>query len=303
MREASVGFQCPECVKSGQAAVRAAAHPRGRGDLHERRRDHDGDHRDQRRRPCRGQSRPAACATPARASSSAGRWSAGSGVADGEYWRLVTAAFLHGGVLHLAFNMYALYLFGPFVEQTLGHGALRRRLPDAGDRLVGAGLPARGPAHATIGASGAVFGLFGLALVLLHPHARRTSPALLVLLAINAVHQPRATSAGRATSADSSPDSCSARCSPTRRASDAPYPGGHLRADLGALPRRDRVANRRADRHLHVPRLSPGSPVIHRVCTTCGDYRRVIHSHFMAKPKAARMKPMPMTRFQPPRSL
>src|SRR6188474_145060 len=42
-------------------------------------------------------------------------------VANGEWYRLVTSMFLHFGIIHLAFNMYALYLFGPLLEQLYGH--------------------------------------------------------------------------------------------------------------------------------------------------------------------------------------
>ena len=41
-------------------------------------------------------------------------------VADGEWWRLVSAMFLHGSILHLAFNMFALYWLGATVEEALG---------------------------------------------------------------------------------------------------------------------------------------------------------------------------------------
>jgi membrane associated rhomboid family serine protease len=41
-------------------------------------------------------------------------------VAQGEYWRLFTALFLHGGFLHLAFNLFALYILGPPLERSIG---------------------------------------------------------------------------------------------------------------------------------------------------------------------------------------
>lgn len=106
-------------------------------------------------------------------------------VADGDYWRLLTSAFLHAGVLHIAFNMYALYLFGPFVERALGTW-----------RFIVAYLTMAifasvfvyvltAPSTVTIGASGAVFGLFGMALIFLLK-AKQDVSTLLVLLAINA---------------------------------------------------------------------------------------------------------------------
>jgi len=41
-------------------------------------------------------------------------------VADGQWWRLVTAAFLHSGLSHVVFNMWALYAFGPQLEREGG---------------------------------------------------------------------------------------------------------------------------------------------------------------------------------------
>ncbi len=42
-------------------------------------------------------------------------------IADGEYWRLFTAMFLHIGIAHLAFNGFALFIFGGLVERLYGH--------------------------------------------------------------------------------------------------------------------------------------------------------------------------------------
>ena len=99
-------------------------------------------------------------------------------VADGEWWRLLTSAFLHLGILHLAFNMYALWLFGPIIEQLYGH--LEYLVLYLFCALGGSVLTIlAAPDSAAAGASGAIFGLFGLAFVvsrrrhlLLGPQAR-----------------------------------------------------------------------------------------------------------------------------------
>jgi membrane associated rhomboid family serine protease len=106
-------------------------------------------------------------------------------VAAGEYWRLLTAAFLHGGLLHLALNMYALYVFGPVAERVLGTGrfiATYFTLAIASSVFV---YLLTAPGTATVGASGAIFGLFGLVFVLM-VKAKQDLRTLLVLLAINA---------------------------------------------------------------------------------------------------------------------
>ena len=107
------------------------------------------------------------------------------GVADGEYYRLLTAAFLHGSVIHLALNMYALYLFGPPLEAALGPGPVPRALPRLA-RWAAAPrpTPSARPGQPSLGASGAVFGLLGAFFVVNRRLGRDTS-GLLVLLAIN----------------------------------------------------------------------------------------------------------------------
>ncbi len=107
-------------------------------------------------------------------------------VADGDYWRLLTAAFLHGSLLHIAFNMYALYLFGPFAEKALGTVRFIAAYITAAIASSVLVYWLERPEVATIGASGAVFGLFGLVLLLLL-RAKQDVTTLLVLLAINAV--------------------------------------------------------------------------------------------------------------------
>jgi membrane associated rhomboid family serine protease len=90
----------------------------------------------------------------------------GPAVADGEYWRLITGGFLHAGILHLLLNMVSLYFLGALIEPALGRA---RFVALYGVGLVGgaAGALLLDPTAATVGASGAIFGLFGGAIVLL----------------------------------------------------------------------------------------------------------------------------------------
>ena len=55
------------------------------------------------------------------------------GIATGQYWRLFSAMFLHAGIIHIAFNAYALWIFGRVVEEELGRPAIRADLPHDGD--------------------------------------------------------------------------------------------------------------------------------------------------------------------------
>ncbi len=106
------------------------------------------------------------------------------GVADGEYYRLLTSAFLHENVLHIALNMYALYLFGPPVEAALGRvrfAALYLVAAVGGSALSYAFAS---PNQPSLGASGAVFGLLGAFLVVNRRLGRDTS-SVMVLLVIN----------------------------------------------------------------------------------------------------------------------
>ena len=83
---------------------------------------------------------------------------AGPPVADGEWWRLFTAMFLHYGPFHLGLNMLALWWFGAAVEQVLGRG--RYLLLYIVSGLAGsAGALLLTPNSATVGASGAIFGI------------------------------------------------------------------------------------------------------------------------------------------------
>jgi membrane associated rhomboid family serine protease len=85
----------------------------------------------------------------------------GNGVADGEWYRLVTGGFLHAGLLHIAFNMLALFVVGRVVEP--GIGTPRFLALYFASLLAGAfgALLLSQPYELTVGASGAIFGLFG----------------------------------------------------------------------------------------------------------------------------------------------
>ena len=81
-------------------------------------------------------------------------------VAEGQYWRLLTAIFLHIGFAHLAFNSLGLFVFGTAVER-IG-GPLRMVTVYIGSGLAGSALSyAASPAVRSAGASGAIFGVLG----------------------------------------------------------------------------------------------------------------------------------------------
>ena len=87
-------------------------------------------------------------------------------IAAGEYWRLITAGFLHAGFLHLAFNMFALYVLGTMLEPAIGR--LRFGLIYGVSLLAGSfGALLVEPTAPTVGASGAIFGLMGAAVVIM----------------------------------------------------------------------------------------------------------------------------------------
>ena len=86
-------------------------------------------------------------------------------MADGDWWRLVTAMFLHYGLIHLGMNMLVLWFIGPALEDYFGHW--RYALVYLVSGLAGsAGALIASPNALTVGASGAIWGLMGAALVL-----------------------------------------------------------------------------------------------------------------------------------------
>ena len=139
-------------------------------------------------------------------------------IAEGEWWRIFTVVLLHGSITHILFNMWALWVLGPQIERGVG------TWPFVSLFLASAGV---GGVFAyylgdlndiAVGASGAIFGLFGIWLSwALHRRNTIQGRALLgqlvFLLLINAaipfrVQEP---SRGRPTSVVSSPDSSSVR--------------------------------------------------------------------------------------------
>ncbi|MEV7012988.1 rhomboid family intramembrane serine protease [Streptosporangium sp. NPDC051022] len=181
MREASVGFQCPECVADGNRTVRraqsvfggkAVATPRVTWTL-------------------LVVNVLAYVAETLSTNQVLGEFAMNAGaVAAGEWWRLFTGAFLHaplaGGSLaitHIVFNMWALYAIGPELERRLGSlRFLALYLLSA----LGGSVAVYLVGIAAVGASGAIYGLFGALFVV----ARRLgydARGVLWLIGINAV--------------------------------------------------------------------------------------------------------------------
>jgi membrane associated rhomboid family serine protease len=110
----------------------------------------------------------------------------GPAVANGDWWRLITSAFLHANLLHIAFNMYFLWFVGSAVEQALGRG--RFILIYFVSALAGsAGALVLTPTEFTVGASGALFGLLGAALVLERQRNFVLGGSALALIVINLI--------------------------------------------------------------------------------------------------------------------
>ncbi|WP_030487780.1 rhomboid family intramembrane serine protease [Micromonospora chokoriensis] len=206
MREASVGHQCPECVDEGRRSVRPARTAFGGGTA--------GRH---------GYVTKALIAVNALflllsiASARGGDAAVGGsgfgglmggstpltewgavlgraylsdytlgGIAEGQWYRLVTAMFLHYGVLHLLLNMWALWVLGRSLEANLGRVRFAALYLIAG---LGGNVAAylfSSPRAATVGASTAVFGLFA-ALIIIERKLGRDISRIIPILVINLV--------------------------------------------------------------------------------------------------------------------
>lgn len=192
MVSASVGFQCPECVKDGSGTGHAPTASRPRtlagGTVHA----------DPRliTKILIGINVAVFIAVQARSSLVndlvlIGAWPPApftptEGVAGGEWYRLVTSMFTHQEIWHIGFNMLSLWWLGGPLEAALGRARYLAVYFVSG--LAGSALAylLTSPTTATLGASGAVFGLFGATAVLMRRLNYDLRP-ILALLAINLV--------------------------------------------------------------------------------------------------------------------
>ncbi|MEV4014435.1 rhomboid family intramembrane serine protease [Nonomuraea angiospora] len=154
MRDAAVGFQCPECVAEGNRGIRQAKSTFGGSVV----------------------STPivtyailaltvlvfgAQYLTNDAVGQALAMWQ--PGVAVGQYYRLITVAFVHStdSFLHILFNGWAIFVIGPYLERAFGHlrFAAVYLLSALGGSVLGLWLDPM--PTGTVGASGAVFGMFG----------------------------------------------------------------------------------------------------------------------------------------------
>jgi len=90
----------------------------------------------------------------------------GAAVANGDWWRIITSGFMHYSFFHLLFNMYALYILGQMLEPAIG--SVRFGLIYVVALISGSvGALLLSPDALTAGASGAVFGLMGAAILVM----------------------------------------------------------------------------------------------------------------------------------------
>ena len=196
MRPAAVGFQCPQCVKEGARSTRSGRTPYGGA------RSSDPTLTSKVLVGLNVLVWVAILATGYRASpliDQLALWPLGGvlqradgsvvqlvGVADGAVWQLVTSMFTHVQTYHIGFNMLALWMLGPQLELALGRArflALYLLSGLAGSAMV---MWLSAPFSATLGASGAVFGLMG-GLLVLAVKVRGDVRSLLIWIGLNAV--------------------------------------------------------------------------------------------------------------------
>ncbi|GLZ81241.1 rhomboid family intramembrane serine protease [Actinorhabdospora filicis] len=109
-----------------------------------------------------------------------------TGVMDGGWYRLLTSGFVHYGVLHLLMNMFALWFVGRGMERTIGHVRFAALYLVSGLGGAVAVYLFSDPRSVTVGASGAIFGLFG-ALVFVNRRLGRELQGVIAIIAINVI--------------------------------------------------------------------------------------------------------------------
>ncbi|WP_082309857.1 rhomboid family intramembrane serine protease [Nonomuraea sp. SBT364] len=179
MRDAAVGFQCPECVAEGNRGIRQARSAFGGAVV---------------RTPYVTWTLLAVNVlvfgaqflTGTTVTSMLGMHP-GVVIVNGDYYRLLSAAFVHDGPFHILFNCWALYAVGPYLERAFGHVRfVALYLVSAfGGSVLGFWFD---PLDTfTVGASGAIFGLFGAVFVVgrrLNLDVRGIAVLLVINLAI-----------------------------------------------------------------------------------------------------------------------
>jgi membrane associated rhomboid family serine protease len=156
MRQAAVGFHCPECVAEGRSST-----PRPRTVYGGRLRGRD----NAVTLILIGLNVVMFLALQASNTLAVETVLIGGAVAQGEAYRLLTSMFVHLQFMHLVFNMFALWIFGPVLEGALGRMRFLALYLLSGLTGAVAVYWLADPNVPTVGASGAVFGLLGAALV------------------------------------------------------------------------------------------------------------------------------------------
>jgi rhomboid protease GluP len=112
-------------------------------------------------------------------------------IKEGEYWRLVTAIFMHGGFTHVLFNSFSLVLFGPALERMLGKGKFILVYLVSGILANTATLLLEPLTYVHVGSSGAIFGLFGyyISIILFRKHmlSQQNSQVILIICALSLI--------------------------------------------------------------------------------------------------------------------
>jgi rhomboid protease GluP len=112
-------------------------------------------------------------------------------IMEGEYWRLFTPIFMHGGFTHVLFNSFSLVLFGPALERLLGIGKFLLVYLVSGILANVATLLLEPLTYVHVGSSGAIFGLFGyyISMILFRKHmlSQQNSQIILIICALSLV--------------------------------------------------------------------------------------------------------------------